>query len=216
MRRAQVESKSEKHFDPMTQAKPIFTARLELVPATIELTRAAIENVAALGARLRATVPATWPHEYLDAAAFRFVLDRLGAAPEDAAWFFYFIVLARADADRILIGTAGYKGPPSQDGMVEVGYGIVSDHRRQGYASEAVRGLLARAFAVPALKTVTAETFPELTASIGVLRTCGFRLLGAGSEPGVIRFEITRAEFGAHFPGTQQRYTTQSPECEES
>ena len=32
-------------------------------------------------------------------------------------------------------------------------------------------------------------------ASIGVLRKCGFRLIGEGSEPGVIRYEITRDEY---------------------
>ena len=40
-----------------------------------------------------------------------------------------------------------------------------------------------------------AETLPELTPSIGVLEKCGFRLIGDGSEPGVIRFELTRAEW---------------------
>jgi RimJ/RimL family protein N-acetyltransferase len=42
---------------------------------------------------------------------------------------------------------------------------------------------------------VTAETYPELVGSIGVLRRCGFRFIGEGSEPGVIRYEITRVEY---------------------
>jgi RimJ/RimL family protein N-acetyltransferase len=79
--------------------------------------------------------------------------------------------------------------------MVEVGYGIVRDQHRQGYASEATRGLLARAFASPEVTRVTAETYPELVGSIGVLRRCGFRFIGEGSEPGVIRYEITRVEY---------------------
>jgi len=40
-----------------------------------------------------------------------------------------------------------------------------------------------------------AEALPELTPSIGVLRKCGFRFIGDGAEPGVIRFELTRADF---------------------
>jgi ribosomal-protein-alanine N-acetyltransferase len=79
--------------------------------------------------------------------------------------------------------------------MVEVGYGIVRDQHRHGYASEAAGGLLARAFASPDVTRVTAETYPELVGSIGVLRRCGFRFIGEGSEPGVIRYEITRAEY---------------------
>jgi RimJ/RimL family protein N-acetyltransferase len=112
-----------------------------------------------------------------------------------SVWWLYFVVLGQADTGRRLIGSVGYKGPPSDDGMVEVGYGIVRDQHRLGYASEAVRGLLARAFASPEVTRVTAETYPELVGSIGVLRRCGFRFIGEGSEPGVIRYEITRVEY---------------------
>jgi ribosomal-protein-alanine N-acetyltransferase len=78
-----------------------------------------------------------------------------------------------------------------------VGYGIVSDHRRRGYASEVTRGLLANAFALPGIRRAIAETLPDLLPSIGVLHACGFLLEGEGSEPGVIRFELTRARFEA-------------------
>jgi RimJ/RimL family protein N-acetyltransferase len=47
------------------------------------------------------------------------------------------------------------------------------------------------------VRRVIAETLPELAGSIGVLRRCGFRLLGEGSEPGVIRFELRREEHAA-------------------
>jgi [ribosomal protein S5]-alanine N-acetyltransferase len=179
----------------------IVTRRLELVLASRAMIRAALEGADALAAALRAVVPATWPMEYLDAAALQFTLDRLEERPEQAEWWFYFAVLAGASAARTLIGGVGYKGPPSADGTVEVGYGIVSDRRRQGYASEAVRGLLGHAFAVASVTRVIAETLPELTPSIGVLRKCGFRLLGEGSEPGVIRFELTRATYGSGVGG---------------
>jgi RimJ/RimL family protein N-acetyltransferase len=70
-----------------------------------------------------------------------------------------------------------------------------SGQHRHGYATEAVRGLVAAAFALPEVRRVLAETLPELTPSIGVLHKCGFRLIGDGSEPGVIRFEITRGKY---------------------
>jgi RimJ/RimL family protein N-acetyltransferase len=172
----------------------IVTERLILVPATPELTQSALAGSSALAAALRAAVPATWPPEYLDAPALTYTLERLAEDPGNAGWWLHFIVLKDDDGRRTLIGSGGYKGPPSADGTVEVGYGIVSDHRRRGYASEATRGLLANAFANPAVKRAIAETLPELAPSIGVLTKCGFRLIGEGSEPGVIRFELTRAE----------------------
>jgi len=173
----------------------IVTERLELVPATVELTRAALEGDRALGAGLRAFVPASWPPEFLDPPSLEFTLDRLAEGPEQSGWWLYFVVLADGVTRRTLVGSAGYRGPPSPDGTVEVGYGIVPEYQRQGYASETVRGLLAHAFAVPSVRRAIAETLPELTPSIGVLRKCGFRLVGDGSEPGVVRFELTRTEY---------------------
>ena len=173
----------------------IRTERLELVPATPELIRAALTDLGALGTRLRAAVPTTWPPEYLDSHSLDYTLDRLAEGPEQAGWWLYFVVLEGDEGRRALVGSAGYKGPPLPDGTVEVGYGIVIDQRRRGYASEATRGLLARAFGRPEVTRAIAETLPELTPSIGVLHKCGFRLIGEGSEPGVIRFELTRTEY---------------------
>jgi ribosomal-protein-alanine N-acetyltransferase len=175
----------------------IVTDRLELIPATIDLTRAALDSERALGSSLGAFVPPTWPPELLDRPSLKFTLVRLREGPEQAGWWLHFVILTEGETGRTLIGSAGYKGPPSADGMVEVGYGIVRDHQRQGYASEAVRGLVAHALALPTVRRVIAETLPELIPSIGVLRKCGFRFIGNGSEPGVIRFELTRAEYTA-------------------
>ena len=168
------------------------TARLELIPATSASVKAALGGPQPLAANLGVVVPKTWPPDYLDAASLEFTLDRLAEGPEQAGWWLHFVVLAAGEDGRTLIGSAGYKGPPSPDGTVEVGYGIVTDYRRRGYASEVTRALVARAFAEPGVLRVVAETLPELVASIGVLRKCGFTLQGKGSEPGVIRFELAR------------------------
>jgi len=172
----------------------IRTERLEIVPATPALTRAALAGPEALADALGAAVPPTWPPEYLDDPALYFTLDRLDEGVEQHGWWLHFVVLPE-DHGRTLIGSAGYRGPPSPDGTVEVGYGIVGDRQRRGYASEATRGLVARAFALPSVKRVIAETLPELIPSIGVLEKCGFRLIGEGSEPGVIRFALTRGDY---------------------
>ncbi len=55
----------------------IVTDRLELVPATVESTTAALEGAHALGTALGCAVPPTWPPEYLDTAALEYTLDRL-------------------------------------------------------------------------------------------------------------------------------------------
>jgi RimJ/RimL family protein N-acetyltransferase len=179
------------------EALLIRTERLELIPATVTTARAALDGPDALAAALDAVVPAGWPPQFLDAPALEFTLARLDAGLEQAGWWMYFILLPGDGARPTLIGSAGYKGPPSADGTVELGYGIVGEYQRRGFASEATRGMMARAFRYPSVRRVIAETLPELTASIGVLDKCGFRLIGEGSEPGVIRFECTRAAYTA-------------------
>lgn len=171
----------------------ILTPRLELVPATPELLAAALAGPIELSRIFAAQVPATWPPEFLDDDAYRFTSARLQANPDQHGWWMYFVLL-RLPQSRALIGSAGYKGPPDESRSVEIGYGIVSEHRRQGYATEALAGLLHRAFALPAVERVIGETLPELIGSIRVLEKAGFRSIGAGSEPGVIRFELLREQ----------------------
>jgi RimJ/RimL family protein N-acetyltransferase len=168
------------------------TPRLELVPATPTLLIAALKHPRQFGSRLHALVPPNWPPEYLDAPALKYTLARLRERPEHQLWWLYFVLCPGGPASRILIGSAGFKGPPDQSGIVEIGYGIVSDQRRRGYASEAAEGLVGRAFADPRVSRVIAETLPELVGSIGVMTKCGFEHDGAGSEPGVIRYGIDR------------------------
>ncbi|HET9233130.1 MAG TPA: GNAT family N-acetyltransferase [Candidatus Eisenbacteria bacterium] len=170
----------------------IRTERLDLVPGTPQSIQACLDGRSAMAAVLDARVPASWPPEFLDDDALRFTLDRLASGPDQAGWWLHFVVL-RGSEGRVIIGSAGYKGPPAE-GAVEVGYGIVPDHQRRGYATEVVRGLLGHAFSVPVVERVIGETYPTLIASIGVLRKCGFRNVDGGSEPGVIRFAISRAE----------------------
>ena len=174
------------------------TPRLDLVPADPDSVDAALDGPDALAACLGASVPATWPPELLDRPALEFMRSHLAEGPEQDGWWLHFVLLRGVGEGRTLVGGAGYKGPPSADGTVEVGYGVVAEHQRRGYATEAVRGLVARAFALPVVRRVIAETYPDHEASIGVLRQCGFRPGGGdGSEPGVIRFELTRAAYTA-------------------
>lgn len=180
----------------------IETLRLELVPASEEALRGELTGSGALAAALHCEVPATWPPDLYDTDAVNYSLNWLLAHPAEAAWSFYYIVRrGGANGRRLLIGAGGFKGPADKDGVVEIGYSIVRDHQRLGYATEAVEGWLRFAFASPDVKMVIGQTLPRSIASIGVLEKLGFRFAGAGSDPNapegeeVIRYEMTRREF---------------------
>jgi RimJ/RimL family protein N-acetyltransferase len=83
------------------------------------------------------------------------------------------------DPDRHLaVGRAGFHGPPDDDGMVEVGYSIDPQYRRQGYARAALRSLLARAAADSGVRTLRATISPDNAASRNLVLAHGLAEVG--------------------------------------
>ncbi len=171
------------------------TARLRIHAADAELAAldARYDHVG-LGQRLGAAVPDAWPpeltHDVLD-----FFAHTLEQHPENVGWWAWYLVRDDGEfEDPLLIGGAGFKGPPTDDGVVEVGYSILPAYQGRGYATEAVRALIAWSLAVPRTLAVVAETFPEHVASRRVLEKVGMREAGAGEEPGAIRFQLSRGD----------------------
>ena len=88
--------------------------------------------------------------------------------------------------DGLVFGSIGFFGPPTPaaDDVLEaeIGYGLVSDARGRGVATEAVRALLELSDACGV--RVRAAVSPENSASIRVLAKCGFTDLRGGNEDG--------------------------------
>lgn len=100
--------------------------------------------------------------------------DFLREHPEDLSWWCYLIV-HRYDAR--LIGTCGYKGAPSMEGTVEIGYEIADAYQGRGFATEAAAALMDYAFRHDAVKAVVANTLAEENPSVGILRKLGFQFV---------------------------------------
>lgn len=174
----------------------IRTRRLRLVPATADLARADLEGRDALANALGVHVPDGWPPELYDEDATRYTLERLNDDPDSHGWWLYYFVLDQPPENPVLIGTGGFKGPP-EEATVEVGYSIVRDYQRRGFATEATLALVRHAFDHTDVSHVIAETLPELMPSIGVLEKCGFTYAGPGSEDGVRRYVLRRSDFAS-------------------
>ena len=70
-------------------------------------------------------------------------ITHLRSAPGPDPWTLGFAVVHR-DGDRV-IGSAAFKGPPDDDGVVEIAYGIAPSYEGRGYATEAAKALGMRA-----------------------------------------------------------------------
>ena len=77
-------------------------------------------------------------------------------------------------AHRTVIGGMTFKGPPNQDGEVEIGYGMAEAYQNNGYMTECIQALVRWTFQQDGVTAVTAETAKENLPSEVVLRKNGF------------------------------------------
>jgi RimJ/RimL family protein N-acetyltransferase len=169
----------------------LHTPRLTLVPATAAHVRAELEGRHTFAALLGAAVPAGWPPGEYDAAAQRYFVDRLTAAgAAGVGWFgWYGVRRADAAAPATVVAAGGYFGPPTDAGVVELGYSVCAEWRGRGFAAELAGALAAHAARQPGVTKVIAHTTAANPASLRVLARSGFVPAGAGTEPGALRFE---------------------------
>ena len=166
----------------------ISLSRLELIPATPSLIRMELAAHASLSEALHAAVPLEWPPEEVR-HALEFFAQNIEKASHCSGWrIYYWVSQAETEAERILIGSGGFMGAPTAEGVVTLGYGTLQRFRNKGYATEAVQGLTAWALAQPCVKIVGAESIPENLPSMRVLQKSGFEENGPGEEEGTRSF----------------------------
>ena len=119
----------------------------------------------------------------------RHLVDLLRRNPAVAGWAAWYFIANRHK--RVAIGMGGFKGLPVA-GAIEIGYSLLPEFQKKGYATEAVAALLDWAFGHDEVVHVIAETLPESAPSIRVLERSGFTNIGQGSEEGILRFELSR------------------------
>ncbi|HEY4022270.1 MAG TPA: GNAT family N-acetyltransferase [Pseudonocardiaceae bacterium] len=101
--------------------------------------------------------------------------DQVVAEPASGEWVARAVV---AEPDDIVVGYAGYHGPPDDNGMVEIGYTVLPEHRRQGYARAILRALIERAVAEPEVRVVRVTISPDNIASLATIAGIGFVYVG--------------------------------------
>lgn len=173
----------------------MITERLILIPATIALCDAERRGAAGVGQALGASVPASWPPPVFEPDDVARVRRQLVEAPAAGRWTLHY-VLRRVESDGdlpALIGVAGYVAPPTREGAVEIGYAIVEEFQRVGFATEAVQALLIDAFADAGVRVVVATTYASLYPSIRVLEKSGFIETSHEPRTGLMRFERLRS-----------------------
>lgn len=164
------------------------TERLLLVPYSLDLKKATLQNKSLLADMIGFRVPEDWPGPDL-MEALPFFIKQMEQEPSGLVWD-GIIVHKR---DKVVIGDMGFKGGPDAAGAVEIGYSIIPEYRNQGYATEMARNLIAWAFQQPAIRLVVAECLDDNAGSIKVLEKLGMRRLA--SEGNMLKWEIWKEEW---------------------
>jgi RimJ/RimL family protein N-acetyltransferase len=89
-----------------------------------------------------------------------------------------------------VIGDIGFHGPPDPAGTVEIGYGLVEQHRGRGLAGESAVAICGLSWSRPAVARIIAETDVANTPSAGVLLHAGFH--DDGTADGLRHFSLDR------------------------
>lgn len=128
----------------------IHAPRLDLVPMTPELMRALIAGDWATADRLlEAQLPQEWRTK------------------------------AGSTSEPTVVGEIGFHGPPDETGRVEIGYTVVTEYRRRGFAEEAARALLAWAAREHGITRFRACVSPQNAPSLNLMGKLGFIRVGA-------------------------------------
>jgi RimJ/RimL family protein N-acetyltransferase len=106
---------------------------------------------------------------------WRLRVSQLAADPGSARWVARAVV---AEPEGVVVGHAGFHGPPDETGMVEIAYSVDPAYRRRGYARAMLRELLRRAAAEPGVSTVRATISPGNAASLATISGFGFTEVG--------------------------------------
>lgn len=175
-----------------TRYDDLRTARLRLHALSIAETRLALRgDRAALGERIGAIVPPTWPEPHL-ADGLPAILAEMERVGGDERWV-WLIIEPREGA---VIGDIGFHGPATGAATVELGYLLFPGHAGRGYATEAAEALMALAFARVGVARVIVRIEPDNAASLRVAAKLGMRET-ASDDPTYRQFERLSPSSGA-------------------
>ena len=156
---------------PHATPLPLETRHLLLIPMTHDFVNRLLAGDKNAYATLGVLPARGWPNAdtLKILPAIRANLAKPDARPGFESWLFVH------RTNRMPVGDGGFKGPPNEYGVVDLGYGILEAERQKGYCTEAARALIEWAFCQPGVKLITADCLDTNIASQNVLQKLGMQ-----------------------------------------
>ena len=148
----------------------LITERLILIPFTMQICKNLINDDFSDLSKLGFKKGKSWPDNDVIETLPKIInnLSEVEAPTGFESW-----MIIKKDTLEI-IGDAGFKGFNHQAQNVDIGYGIIKEERRNGFAEEAASALINWAFSTKMVKEITANCLHDNVSSIKLLQKLNF------------------------------------------
>jgi ribosomal-protein-alanine N-acetyltransferase len=146
------------------------TERLILIPFTIDICRNILNNDYSDLEALNLKKGICWPDENVLETLPRIInnLNKVECPTGYESW----MIIKKNTLE--VIGDLGFKGFNSEEENIDLGYGIIKEERRKGYAVEAVNEIIRWALSTKIVKKITANCLTQNIDSINLLNKFNF------------------------------------------
>jgi ribosomal-protein-alanine N-acetyltransferase len=173
------------------EIESLVTERLILKPFTIQICRNLLNNDFSDLEILKFKKGKGWPDiDVLETLPK--IINNLSEVDSPTGYESWMIV--KKDTLEI-IGDLGFKGFNKEKETIDLGYGVIKEERRKGYAEEAVRALVKWAFLNERVKEITANCLTENSSSINLLSKFNFEQTRI--EEGMIYWSLNNINYKA-------------------
>ena len=149
----------------------LLTERLILIPFTIDICRNILNKDYKDLEVLNLKKGSSWPDADVLDTLPRIIntLNKVECPTGYESW-----MIIKKDTLEV-IGDLGFKGFNNEEENIDLGYGIIKEERRKGYAAEAVNEIIKWAFSNEIIKEITANCLAENISSINLLNKFNFK-----------------------------------------
>jgi len=126
------------------------------------------------------------------------MVHRIPRVKKDPTFTEVGLILAISKSDNEIIGSAGFHDFPDDNGMIEIGFGIVPEMRNQGLGKELLIGMWQMICKRTDVKILRYTVAPDNEPSIHIINKMGFTKVGEQIDPedGLeLIYEKTASEF---------------------
>lgn len=154
------------------------TERLILIPYTLEICKNLVNNDFSDLFKMGLKKGISWPDKDVIETLPKIInnLSKVNSPTGFESW-----MIIKKDTLEI-IGDLGFKGFNYENQSIDIGYGIIQEERRKGFAEEAVRKMIKWAFSNEMVKEITAGCLPDNHTSMNLLKKFCFMETNKDSE----------------------------------